>query len=869
MSVSAQPTFRNPILTGMNPDPSICRVGDDYYLITSTFEYFPGIPIYQSKDLVNWKMIGYALSRASNNPLKGCEAGTGGQYAPTLRYHDSTFYVICTNYGGQGSQGVFYVTAKNPAGPWSDPHWVNNWYVDPSLLFENDSTYYLSPDNNGSFLLGTLNPETGRFITPVQKIAAGLGGASPEGPHLYKINGYYYLMSAEGGTGYDHREVIQRSTSPWGPYVASPINPVVSHRTAPANPFQAIGHADFVQLPDSSWWLVCLGFRPRGGNYHHLGRETFLAPVSWTVDGWPKVGTDGIVQEQVPVPNLPQHVWEKDPIRDDFDSTSLRLAWNFVRNPYAADWSLTKQPGSLRLYGSRYSFKQKDSPAFVCRRQTAFDIVASTSIAFTPVLSTEEAGLVVRGDDKNHYDLLVTMFAGKRVVMLRKTLRDKVVELKYKEIPDGAIILRISATDIQYQFWAQQEGKAAELIGAASTKDLSTEVIGGFTGTYIGMYASGNGNRNTNPADFDWFDFEEDPLVPYTWAAGPSEMRNTMETPTIVSATPISHNQTRIVWKNIAHETGYLIERYTASKFDSVGSTIADDTVFTDTGLSGNTLYLYRITGRNNDGLSYSSITASVLTLLTPGPYGGTAAKIPGKIEAENYDIGSNSASYFDTDGGNNGGQYRTDDADVETCTDAGGGYNVGWIADGEWMTYTVDVNAEISRLDVRVASASEGGRLHLTCDGTDLGTVTIPNTAGWQQWKTLSLPTSVLHPGAGKTLRWEAVKGGFNLNWISFQQATGVEKKKDIPTQIALDNNYPNPFNPETTLGYELPSRAYVTLTIFDPLGRMVATLVDGEQPSGRHHVRWDASKYPGGMYFYCLHAGSYSETKKLILLR
>ena len=172
----AQETFRNPIITGMNPDPSICRVGDDFYLVTSTFEYFPGLPVYHSKDLVHWKLIGHALSRPENNPLMGCSASTGGQYAPTLRYHEGTFYVIGTNYGGKGSQGVFYVTAKNPAGPWSDPVWVGNWYVDPSIEFIDGKMYFLSPDNQGSFLLGVMDPETGKFVEPLRKVAAGLGG---------------------------------------------------------------------------------------------------------------------------------------------------------------------------------------------------------------------------------------------------------------------------------------------------------------------------------------------------------------------------------------------------------------------------------------------------------------------------------------------------------------------------------------------------------------------------------------------------------------------------------------------------------------------------------------------------------------------
>ena len=375
-----QSSFRNPILTGMNPDPSICRVGDDFYLVTSTFEYFPGLPIYHSKDLVHWQLLGYALNSPSSNPLKGCVASYGGQYAATLRYHDGKFYVIGTNYGGQGSRGIFYVSATNPAGPWSEPTWIDEWYVDPSLEFVNDTVYFLSPDNAGSFLLGTIDLATGKFIEPLRKVASGLGGSSPEGPHFYKINGYYYIMSAEGGTGYEHREVIQRSKSPWGPYEPSPINPVLSNMNVPENPIQATGHADIVQLSDGSWWIVCLGIRPHDGRFQHLGRETFLAPLTWDENGWPKVGVDGVVGEEYAAPNLPVHVWEQIPVRDDFEKHDLNLYWNFLRNPYARDWSLTERNGYLRLKGSALNFDELDSPAFICRRQTAFDALIATKI---------------------------------------------------------------------------------------------------------------------------------------------------------------------------------------------------------------------------------------------------------------------------------------------------------------------------------------------------------------------------------------------------------------------------------------------------------------------------------------------------------
>jgi len=515
-NIFGQSTFKNPIISGMNPDPSICRVGDDFYLVTSTFEYFPGVPVYHSKDMVHWKQIGYALDSKTNCPLAGAYS-SAGNYAPAIRHNNGIFYVTCTNYGGKGSQGAFYVKATNPAGPWSDPVWVGNWCVDPSIMFANDSMYWVSPDNRGSFQIGTMDPQTGKLIKPFQLIAAGLGGSSPEGPHMYKINGYYYLMSAEGGTGYEHREVIQRSKSPYGPFEASPINPVVSNMNHPEKPFQAIGHADMFQIQDGSWWIVCLGFRPKGGNYHHLGRETFLTPVTWTEDGWPKGGTNGVVSEEYPFPNLPEHIWEKEPVRDNFDKAKLSLPWNFLRNPYDTDWSLSKKPGYLRLNGSKVSLREKDSPAFVGRRQTAFNMVASAKIRFTPTAANEEAGLIIRGNDVNHFDLLISLHNGKRVVMFRKYLQDSIIEVRYKEIPKGETIIRISATELEYKFWIQKEGKPAILVGSAETKDISTEKISGFTGAYIGMYASGNGKANTNPADFDWFDYEEEVTPPYLW----------------------------------------------------------------------------------------------------------------------------------------------------------------------------------------------------------------------------------------------------------------------------------------------------------------------------------------------------------------
>jgi len=854
LCVKAQTTFQNPILTGMNPDPSICRVGDDFYLVTSTFEYFPGLPLYHSTDLIHWKMISYVLTTPTQLPLMGCDASVGGLYAPTIRYNNGTFYVVCTNYGGQGTQGSFYVTAKNPAGPWSEPNWVNHWACDPSLLFANDSVYYTFPDNGG-FAQASLNVSTGKFNSVPKMIAQGTGSSSPEGPHLYKINGYYYLMSAEGGTGYQHMEVIQRSKSPWGPFTVNPNNPVVSHKDAPKNQFQAIGHADLFQLKDSSWWLVCLGIRPVGGNYHHLGRETFLAPVTWDSNGWPKVGTDGIVPLQLNSPNLPKQVWDKDSIRDDFDSLTLGLPWNFIRNPHNSDWSLTAKKGYLRLQGSAINFKEKNSPAFICRRQTAFNMVASTKLSFTPTKETEEAGLVVRGDDKNQFDFLVTMFNGERVIMLRQYLKDQITGIQYKTIDNADVILRVGATDLEYSFWIQQEGKPALLIGTTATKSLSTEVIGGFTGTYIGMYASGNGSSNTNPADFDWFDYETDSIPPYSWSIGTVETQNGMATPVVKSITALSYNKVQLKWNVVSNATSYVIERYnsTTMKYDSIGTTNVNDTIFTNTGLIGSTLYLYRIKAKNNNAYSLSSISNSVLTLQTPGPYSGTAAQIPGKVEVENYDTGGLNVSYFDTDLGNALGQYRTDDVDIEIGGDTGNNTDIGCAAAGEWLLYTVDVNDTIADIQFRVAS-SWGGGLKLELDSTELCKTSIAVTGGWQNWKTLSFSNIKLKPGKNKKLKLSITGGGFNINWINFSKVSKTGFNNVNSDVISI---YPNP----TTNSVKIKSIfEYSKVEIFNSVGQCVLT--KELQYAPENVLQFNLSS---GVYFFTL---SNANTKETVIM-
>jgi alpha-N-arabinofuranosidase len=505
-------TFHNPVIPGFYPDPSICRVGGDYYTVHSSFEYFPGVPIFHSKDLVHWQQIGYCLTRKSRLPLDKVRA-SGGIYAPTIRYHDGTFYMVTTNVDGGGN---FYVTASNPAGPWSEPVWLNDGGgMDPSLFFDDDGKVYYTRHEgmgDGYIAQGTLDLKAGKLEGPLKKIWGGSGGIWPEGPHLYKINGKYYLMIAEGGTSYEHMETIARSDSPWGPFEPDPNNPILTHRNLPNHPIQAVGHADMMETPDG-WWLVCLGVRPQDGRFHHIGRETFLAPVVFDSNGWPMVNGNKPIELTMAAPRLPQHIWPQPPDRDNFDGNTLALQWNYLRNPYEADYSLTERPGFLRLHGSAITMSDKDSPAFVGRRQTDFNCVASTLLDFNPNSESEEAGLVARQNDKYHYEIGVTLRQGKRQVFFRKVIRGKVIgPVPYVDIQPGPVILTVKASPLSYEFSCKSSKGERQVLGTALTKDLSVEAIGFedgmcFTGVYFGMYATGNGKKCSAPADFDWFEY--------------------------------------------------------------------------------------------------------------------------------------------------------------------------------------------------------------------------------------------------------------------------------------------------------------------------------------------------------------------------
>jgi len=410
------------------------------------------------------------------------------------------------------------VTATNPAGPWSEPNWLDRSGIDPSLFFDDDGTvYYTRHEGQGDGYIAQriLNLDTSGLEGPLRNLWSGTGGIWAEGPHLYKVKGKYYLMISEGGTSYDHMVTIARSDSARGPFESNPDNPILTHRSRPGHPIQALGHADLVETPDG-WWLVCLGIRPQGGRFHHIGRETFLAPLTWNDKDWPVVNGNGTIEPTLPAPKLAQHTWDKQSARDNFNSDKPALPWNFLRNPYESDYSLTARPGYFRLHGSGVTFNDQDSPAFVGRRQTDFNCEVSAQLEFAPKSENEEAGLVVRAFDGFHYTIGVTLQNSQRRGFFRKVLRGQTINpVRYVDVGPGPVILSIKASPLSYEFSCRSstgDRKVLGTAGTALTKDLSVEKIGFergmcFTGAYFGMYATGNGKKCASPADFDWFEY--------------------------------------------------------------------------------------------------------------------------------------------------------------------------------------------------------------------------------------------------------------------------------------------------------------------------------------------------------------------------
>lgn len=479
--------YTNPVIKGFYPDPSVCKVDDTYYLVCSSFQYFPGVPIFESKDLLNWIQIGHCLTRNSQIQLDTV-GSSGGVFAPTLRNNNGRFYMTTTN---DTTRQNFYVWTDNIYGEWSEPIHVDQGGIDPDLYFEDSKTYFMSNGIDdygiGGIVQCEIEIETGRKLTPSRSVWQGTGGRYLESPHLYKINGGYYLLAAEGGTEYGHMVTYARGNSPTGPFVAYPDNPVLTNRNLGGYELQGVGHSDLIQDHEGNWWLFHLGFRQTGQylTYHHLGREVFLTPVTFREDGWFTAGHNGTTLMSFETDRIASTIIQQEKKVFTFENTDWNLDWCYLRHPATENYLL--EPDKVTLNGTEVTLDVPASPTFIGIRQKDFNAVISCEINLT----RGEAGITLYMDENHHYELALREHQHGYEVIERLNIGDiKSIEKAIDLCHGNHAVLVIKATPTHYYFYVQIEGTET-LLGAAQTKYLSSEVAGGFTGVLIGLYATG------------------------------------------------------------------------------------------------------------------------------------------------------------------------------------------------------------------------------------------------------------------------------------------------------------------------------------------------------------------------------------------
>jgi alpha-N-arabinofuranosidase len=503
--------YSNPILQGFYPDPSIVRVGADYYLVNSTFAWFPGMPIFHSRDLVHWTQIGNAIDRPTQLDFAKTNMGLG-LYAPDISFHDGKFYILNTCIGCGGN---FVITATRPEGPWSDPVWlpgVNG--IDTSLVFDDDGSAWIvhngpppeKPKYEGHTAIW-LQPFDAKTLKTFGKPELLVDqGTHPErnpiwieGPHIFRKDSFYYLIAAEGGTAEQHSEVVFRSRKVTGPYVPLDTNPILTQRDLPndrPNPITSTGHAKFVETPEGEWWAVFLGVRPydAAGDFN-TGRETFMMRVRWE-NGWPRITDPG---QRVPwaAPAAKLRPQGKAPVplngdftlREEFTSPRLPPYWMQLRNP-SGDWWRIRN-GALELAPRPVALGDNGNPSLLARRQQHLNATATTQVRFRPASEGAEAGLAAMQNDQYWYFIGVGSDHGKRVVRVRRAVNGAQSTLAQAPLlGTSAVQLRISAQGPAYDFaWSSDARHWHTLVKAADGTILSTKKAGGFVGAVFALYA--------------------------------------------------------------------------------------------------------------------------------------------------------------------------------------------------------------------------------------------------------------------------------------------------------------------------------------------------------------------------------------------
>ncbi|MDD5937094.1 MAG: glycoside hydrolase family 43 protein [Clostridiales bacterium] len=502
--------YQNPVVRGCYPDPSVCRRGEWFYLVNSSFEFFPGVPISRSKNLVEWEHIGYCIDREEQLQLSPTlRQSASGIFAPSIRCKDDTFYMVVTNVTEEEKDnGNFYVWTKDPAGAWSDPIFLGTEGIDPSFFFDDDGNDYYIGTSNHQIYICTLDLKEQKITGKRTVIWEGTGGSYPEGPHIYKKSGWYYLLISEGGTERSHMITMARSKQIEGPYEACPYNPVLTNRSL-LRPIESVGHADLVEDLNGNWWAVCLGTRtfsypPK----HNLGRETMLVPVNWEND-WPVFGNHGSLDQEIETDCLPAkytYCEKKQDYYCDFTSEKLDQSWNCLYTPQHSFYKTGD--GTLQLFGDEHSLCDMAGYAWLGVRQCEHNTKASVELEFKP-MAQEEAGLTIFMNHKHHYEAALVLQDGTTKLILRRQIGSLYRIEQEIAVPNDKVTLELESDLDNYTFYYRLEDGKRKLLGKGETVYLTTEVGGSFTGNYIALYAMGNGKNCSSPAKFSNFTYKE------------------------------------------------------------------------------------------------------------------------------------------------------------------------------------------------------------------------------------------------------------------------------------------------------------------------------------------------------------------------
>ena len=491
--------YQNPVLPGFYPDPSVCKYGDKYYLVTSSFQFFPGVPLFESDDLVNWTQIGHVLTRKSQLPLEDA-SNSDGIYAPTIRVNNGRFYMVTTNVS---SKGNFYVWTDDIYGEWSEPVWVERDGIDPSLYFEDGKCYFMSNGTDAKGDSGVtqceIDIETGKVLSEVVTVWHGTGGRFLESPHLYKFKDTYYLMAAEGGTEYGHMVVMAYSDNIYGPFTEVKNNPILTNRNLGGYELQGCGHGDLVEDNNGNIWMVHLGFRQIGKwlLYHTIGRETCLVPVTIAGDEV-YAGYKGTTTLTVDTERLPDDLVQKKEAVTTFKNTRPGREWIYIR--YPRNGKYLWQDERVYLFGVKDKLDDDLAyPTFMGIRQKQPEGKMSVIIE---ACGDNEAGVTLYMDNEHHMDIGVKKTRGGRKLFKHISIGDLSVVTDEFDIPaEGEIRVDIVFEKLHYGFRATVGGKEYDL-GKNQSRYLSTEVAGGFTGVLIGLYAQTEIDDSDTPAIF-------------------------------------------------------------------------------------------------------------------------------------------------------------------------------------------------------------------------------------------------------------------------------------------------------------------------------------------------------------------------------